>query len=60
MNDDKLIEKVARAMAIHEGWDNWDTAKTFNDTPSGNDPEDEREYWLELARVAVGVIKGKL
>lgn len=56
MNKD-LIEKMAKAMAKHSGWDNWDTATDFCHTPSGNDPEDEREYWRDLATLAYKMVR---
>lgn len=53
--DDALeaaVERVAKAMAAHSGWDSWDTAKTCQHTPNGNEPEEERDYWREMARIA--------
>jgi hypothetical protein len=47
------VESVAKAMAIHSGWDNWDTAQDCRHTPSGNEPDEEREYWRELANLAI-------
>jgi hypothetical protein len=52
--DEARVERAARAMAKHSGWDNWDTAKTAAHTPNGNEPEEEREYWRDLARIALG------
>jgi hypothetical protein len=46
-------ESVAKAMAKHAGWEKWDTATDCRHTPSGNDPEDERDYWRELAALAI-------
>jgi hypothetical protein len=46
------LERAARAMAKLSGWDAWDTATTVAHTPSGTDPEEEREYWREMAKVA--------
>lgn len=50
---DDAVERAARAMAIRDGWDGWDTASHFNDTMNGCDPEDEREHYRELARAAL-------
>lgn len=47
------IEVAARAMALVDGWDGWDTASGFNDTLSGNDPEDERAHYRDLAAAAL-------
>lgn len=47
------VEAAARAMAKHAGWEGWDTATDCTHTLSGNDPEDERESWRELAQVAL-------
>lgn len=47
------IEAAARAMALVDGWDGWDTASGFNDTLSGNDPEDERAHYRDLANAAL-------
>ena len=46
-------ERVARALAAHYGWMGWDTARDCRDTPSGDDPEDEREYWRGMADAAI-------
>jgi len=54
--DDETIERVARALAIREGWDKWDTAKDFRDTLSGLDPKDERKYWMSAARCAYAAL----
>lgn len=55
MTDTKhsAVEQVARAMAIHAGWDGWDTATDCRHTSSGNEPEDERQYWRDLAAIAI-------
>lgn len=47
------IDAAARAMAIHVGWLGWDNATDCMHTPAGNDPDDEREYWRDLARIAL-------
>jgi hypothetical protein len=52
---DAKVEAAARAMAKHAGWEKWDTATDFTHTPAGNDPEDERDYWRELASIALGL-----
>lgn len=49
------VEQVARAMAKHAGWDNWDTAQHVGHTLSGNEPEEERAHWCELAEIALSV-----
>jgi len=46
-------ERVARALAAHYGWTGWDTARDCRDTPSGDDPEDERECWRGMADAAI-------
>ena len=52
VNDAAALGRAARAMAEHAGWLQWDSATTCADTPNGNEPEEERAYWLELAQVA--------
>jgi len=47
------VERAARAMARHAGWEGWDAAKSSASTLSGNDPDDEREHYRDLARVAL-------
>ena len=52
--DEQLrIERMARAMAKASDWDGWDTAMTVAQTPNGNEPEEEREYWRDMARAAL-------
>lgn len=46
------IEGIAKAMAKHAGWDGWERAWTMTYTPNGNRPEEGREYWRKLARIA--------
>lgn len=47
------IENLARMLAgKHGGWVKWDTAASVCDTPAGNEPEEEREYWRAIARDA--------
>lgn len=53
------MERAARAMALHAGWEGWETARTCNDTPNGNEPDDERGYWRDLARVALGEVPAR-
>lgn len=50
---DEGVERVARALAIEAGWDAWDTAIGCNDTLNGNTPEEEREYYRDLAVIAI-------
>lgn len=47
------VEVAARAMAAFVGWADWDTAQTVGQTQTGNEPDDERAYWRELALVAL-------
>jgi hypothetical protein len=47
------VELMAIAMAEHSGWDKLHTAKNCHDTPSGNNPAEESEYYRELAYVAL-------
>ncbi|WP_353189128.1 hypothetical protein [Pseudomonas sp.] len=49
-------ERVARSLAAHYGWTGWDTARDCRDTPSGDDPEDEREYWRGMADAAINAM----
>lgn len=51
-----IIERMARAMAKASSWDGWDTAKTPAQTPNGNDPEEERDYWRDMARAALASV----
>lgn len=51
--DTPNIKRAARAMALHSGWSGWDTATNCSHTPNGNEPDEEREYWLELAKIAI-------
>ena len=53
MTTQEDIEAAARAMALVDGWDAWDTATGFNDTLSGNAPEDERAHYRDLAVAAL-------
>jgi hypothetical protein len=46
-----MIEKVARAMCLHDGAD-WG-ASTVGQTLNGCTPEEQREYWLDKARAAI-------
>ena len=55
--DDELIEKVARACAKAGGWGKYKSAKSCMDTPNGNEPEEEREYWRENARAAIQAVR---
>lgn len=43
-------------MALKSGWEAWDSAKTWTDTPNGCDPQEERDHWLELARTALDAV----
>ena len=47
------VEAVARVIAKADGWEKWDTAKDFNDTPSGCEPQQEREGYMDTARIAI-------
>lgn len=57
---DNLIENAAKAMAYHSGWNGWESAKNFTQTLSGNDPEEEREGWRDLAEIALSVFEKSL
>jgi hypothetical protein len=48
-----VVERMARAIANSEGWDNWDTAQHCGDTMHGNDPDDERNGYRDMARAAL-------
>lgn len=52
--DDSAVERVARALCIADGAD-WD-AKDFNQTPSGESPEEMREGYMEAARAAIAAM----
>ena len=49
----EVVERMARAIANSEGWDNWDTAQHCGDTMHGNDPDDERNGYRDMARAAL-------
>lgn len=51
-------EVVARALAIANGWDGWDTAQTCMDTPMGNEPHEERAHFFDLADAAIQAMQG--
>lgn len=48
-------EEIARAMC--DG--NWD-ARNFNETPNGESPEDQREYWRGKARAVLALLQPAL
>lgn len=50
---EQTIELVARAMAIASDWNGWDTAKTCAGTLNGNEPDEERDYFRHMARIAL-------
>lgn len=52
------VEAAARAMATFSGWSGWDSATSCADTLSGNEPEEEREHFIALARVALTAAQG--
>lgn len=54
-----LIEAMARAMALAQGWQGWDTATHFSETPSGNEPEEEREHHRDMAKAALAAIAAR-
>lgn len=56
MSEMTLLDKAAEAVAIAEGWDGFHSSKSFLDTPSGNDPEDERQRCRDLALSVARVI----
>jgi len=49
------LEKAARAVCELEGGD-WD-AKSFAHTPSGNDPEDMRRGYIDIARAVLMAVR---
>lgn len=57
---DTEVERAARAMAIASDWNGWDTAKNCQHTLGGNEPEEEREHFRHLARVALGAVRPAL
>lgn len=58
--NDADVEAAAKAIAIAQGWDGWDTAKDFGETLSGNDPEDERNGYREGATAALTAVTASL
>jgi hypothetical protein len=53
---DNLIDKVAQALCESDGAD-WD-AKDFNATANGEEPEEQRTYWRDKARIAIDIVRG--
>tara|TARA_R110000868_G_scaffold40588_2_gene139943 strand:+ start:554 stop:847 length:294 start_codon:yes stop_codon:yes gene_type:complete len=51
----EMIERVARAMAA-KAYDDWD-APDSGCTLSGNDPDEMREYYRDLARAAIAAMR---
>lgn len=49
-----LVEKVARAMCARDGA-NWD-APDCNHTANGEEPEEQREYWIDKATAAIAAV----
>jgi hypothetical protein len=49
------VEEVARALSASDGA-NWD-AKTDSETANGCTPDEQRDYWREKARVAIGAMR---
>lgn len=48
------VERVAKALC-ENGYGNWDAAN-FNETQNGEEPEEQRDYWRNLARVAIATL----
>jgi hypothetical protein len=48
---DKLVEAVAKAMCDGK----WDAAN-FTETANGETPEEQRQYWIDKAVIAIDVI----
>jgi hypothetical protein len=48
----EMIERIARVLC--DG--NWDAA-SFKETASGDEPEEQREYWREKARAAIEAMR---
>lgn len=55
MAETEMVERVARAMCEDDGA-NWN-ASDFGDTANGEEPEDQREYWLAKARAAIEAMR---
>lgn len=53
--DTTMVEVVAMALAQHDKED-WD-AKNFNETMGGNEPEEMRESYRDLARAAIAAMR---
>ena len=49
------VEEVARALSASDGA-NWD-AKTDSETANGCTPDEQRDYWREKARAAIGAMR---
>ena len=55
MTDEQLIEAMARRLAKDDGA-NWEAAH-FGETPSGETPEEMRDYYRGLATAAVATLR---
>lgn len=55
MTDEQLIEAMARRLAKDDGA-NWEAAH-FGETPSGETPEEMRDYYRGLATAAVAALR---
>lgn len=51
---ESMVVRVAKAMCASDGA-NWDAAN-FNETANGDEPEEQRGYWLEKARAAIAPV----
>ncbi len=54
MPSKELIEKVTRAMCEQDGA-NWN-AQNCLQTASGDEPEQQREYWRDKAQAAIDIV----
>ena len=52
-------ERVARAIALADGWLQWDTARTYTHTPNGTDPEECRDGYRDLAEAAIAELRAR-
>lgn len=50
-----IIDRVARALC-EASLSNWD-ASSREETANGESPEEQREYWRDMARVAIATMR---
>lgn len=55
MNKERIVIEIAKAMCADDGA-NWDAAH-FGETANGESPEEQREYWIAKAEIAVRIFR---